>query len=87
MAPLVDLGVDLKWGEPVGSLRNDGVGATRLNRVDDPVCIKGFVGQQRIEFNALNERRHADRVVAIAGQQFEADEIAERVRERQDLGR
>ncbi|RMI15896.1 hypothetical protein DA102_028015 [Sinorhizobium meliloti] len=38
--------------------------------------VEGLVGDQRAESNAVNERRHADGIVAVAGQQDEADNVA-----------
>ena len=50
------------------------------------VDVEGFVGDQRAEGQAVDERRHADRVKALAKQQDEAREIAESVGEGQDFG-
>ena len=49
-------------------------------------AVERFVGDQRVEGQSLDERRHADRVEAMGGQENEADEIAKRVGERQDFG-
>ena len=54
---------------------------------DDVVAVESLVGDQRTEFDPLDQRRDPDRVEALAGQQFEAHEIAKRVGERQDFGR
>lgn len=54
---------------------------------DDPVRIEGFVGDQRAEFNVLDQRGNANRVVTLSGQEDEADQIAEGIGQREDLGR
>lgn len=41
--------------------------------------VEGLVGDQRAESDAVNERRHADGIGAVAGQQAEVDKVAERV--------
>jgi hypothetical protein len=68
-------------------LGDDDPGAALVQIGDDPVGIKGLVGDQGIEFNALDQRRHTDRVVPLAGQQDEAHQIAQRIDERDNLGR
>src|SRR5262245_48535711 len=69
-----------------GMLRDHNLGATRVEIGNDGVAVERFVGDQCVEGQSLDERRHADRVEAMAGQENEADEIAERVGERQDFG-
>jgi len=68
-------------------LRDADHGAALIHRFDDPVAIECLVCQQRAELNPVDQRCHADGVVAIARQQVEAHEIAEGIRQRQDLGR
>jgi hypothetical protein len=53
---------------------------------DDPVAVEGLVGEQRAKFDSRDQRRDADGVETLAGQQNEADQIAERVGEREDFG-
>src|SRR3712207_8085004 len=47
---------------------------------------KAFVAEQGAEIDAADERRHADAVVPLPGQQDEAHQIAERVDQGDDLG-
>src|SRR6266704_1519185 len=54
---------------------------------DDVVAVEGLVGDERGEFDPLDERWDADRIEALSRQQDESDEIDERIGERQDLGR
>ena len=87
VSPLVHLLVDLERVSALRALRNDDLGAAFVHVFDDPIGIISFVGDQRAELDAVDERRDADRVVAIARQQLEAHEIAERVGQRDDLRR
>ena len=51
---------------------------------DDGVAVECLVGDKAIEGDAFDQRRHADAVEAVARHEMEADEVAERVGERQD---
>src|SRR5713101_9364416 len=68
-------------------LRNHDLGAALVEVGDDVVAVEGLVGDERAEFDPLDERWDADRIEALSRQQDESDEIAERIGERQDLGR
>ena len=68
-------------------LRNDNLGPTRIHLFNDPIGIKGLVRQQAAKFNALDQRRNADRIKAMAGQKHEANQIAEGVGQSQNFGR
>ena len=68
-------------------LGDDDLGAALVEVGDDGVAVEGLVGDQPAEGEAVDQRRDAHRVEAVAGQQHEAHEIAERVGQRQDLGR
>ena len=86
MAPFVHLLVE---GERPAAPRvggDDDTGAAFGQFGDDPVAIERLVGDQRAELDAIDQRGDADRVVALARQEVEADQIAQRVGERQDLG-
>ena len=62
------------------------LGAVLVEISDDGIAVEGHVGDQPTEGHALDQRRHADRVMAMVGQQDEAQEIAERIGQRQNLG-
>jgi hypothetical protein len=68
-------------------LRNDDLGAALVQLGDDRVAVKGFVGDQSAELDAIDQRGDADSVEAMPGQERKANQIAERVGERQDFGR
>lgn len=75
--------------------RADAVGLGRDNRQRspivevgaDPVDVEGLVGDQGLELEAGDQRRDTDAVVALARQQDEADQVAERIDQGNDLGR
>ncbi|WP_170213670.1 hypothetical protein [Novacetimonas hansenii] len=49
--------------------------------------IKRLVGKKRLEIRRFQKRRNPDRVVMLAGDQREADQIAQGVGHGDDLGR
>src|SRR5215217_6501917 len=53
---------------------------------DQGIAVECRVTDQRAECDPVDERRHANRVEALPWQEHKAHEVAERVRERQDLG-
>ena len=67
-------------------LGDDDFRAALVQFGDDPVAVEGLVGEQRAKFDALDQRRDADRIEALPRQQNEANQIAERIRQRQDFG-
>ena len=87
MAPAIDFGVDGKRIRALWTLGDDDCGAALVELSDNPVGIERFVGDQRIELDALDQRGDTDRVMSLAGQQHEAHQIAQRVGQRQNLGR
>ena len=68
-------------------LRDHDLGAARVEVGDDDVAVKSLVRNQAAKGETVDQRRHADRVEALAGQQHEAHKIAERIGQRQDFGR
>src|SRR5713101_6028130 len=87
MTPFVHLGVDLQRHGAARMLRNHDLCPALVEAGDDIVAVEGLVGDQRAELDAIDERRNADSIETLSRQQDEADQIAERVGERQDLGR
>jgi hypothetical protein len=85
MAPFVNLGVDVSRCDPVRMLRDDDRGAALFHLFDDPVHVKRLVGEQGVKTSPLDKGGDTDGVVALAGQQFEVDHIAKRIRQREDL--
>ena len=73
-------------GLAVGLGRDHGDGAAGVEVRPEPVDVEGFVAEQGPEGDALDQRRHADGVVALARQQDEAHEVAEGIDQGDDLG-
>ena len=87
MAPLVHLCINRQGFRPARMLGDDGLRSAGIDLRDDRVAVEGLVTDQRAKRNAVDQRRHPDRVVALPGQQHEAHQIAERIRQRQDFRR
>src|ERR1700677_44995 len=68
-------------------LRDDDFGATLVEVGNDGIAVEGLVGNEAIKGETVDERGDADRIETMAGHENEADEIAERVRQRQNFGR
>src|SRR5215203_3032942 len=86
VAPAVHVAVEADDGLAVRLGRDHRGGAAGVKLRPEPVGVEGFVAEQGAEGEALDQRRHADGVLALAGQQDEAHQIAERVGEGEDLG-
>jgi len=86
MPPLIHLVVDGERRCTLRALGDHDPGATLIQIVDDPVCVEGLVGDQGTEPHTLDQRRDADRIVAVARQQHEAHQIAECIDQGHDLG-
>src|SRR5262252_10889158 len=67
-------------------LGDDDLGAALVQLGDDRVAIESLVGDQRVKLDSVDQRRDADRIEAVSRQEREANEIAERIGERQDFG-
>ena len=79
VAPFVNVLVDVeRFGAP-GVLRDYDLRLAFVHVFDDPVGIKGLVGDQAAEFDVLDQGRDADGVKAMAGEQDEPHQIPERV--------
>ena len=85
-AGFVKLDVNGERRAPSLMLRDDDLRAALVQFSDDPVAVEGLVGEQGAKFDSLDQRRDADRIEALPRQQNEADQIAERVGEREDFG-
>src|SRR5713101_8088018 len=87
MTPFVHLGVGLVREGAPRVLRNHDLGTALIEIGDDFVAVEGLVGDQRAEFDPLDERRDADGIEALSRQQDESDEGAQGVGEGEDFGR
>lgn len=58
---------------------NDELGATLVEVGNDRIAVEGRVGDQRAKRQPIDERRHAHNVEVLAGQEDEADEVAQSI--------
>lgn len=87
MAPAVHVEIAGNGVRPIGFGRDDGNRAPVVQFGPQPIDIEGFVGQECLEVDILDERLDADAVVTLAGQEDKARKIAKRIDQRHDLGR
>jgi hypothetical protein len=86
MAPFVEFGVDLEWFASPWMLGDDDFCAPLIHVFDDPVGIKGLVGDQTTEFDVFDQGCDTDGVKAMAGEQNEPHQIPKCVGQRKDFG-
>jgi hypothetical protein len=86
MTPFVHLGIERQLLGSAWMLGDDDLGTAGIQIGNDGVAVEGFVGDQRAEIDAVEERRYTDRIVTMAGQQLEAHQVAERIGQCQNLG-
>ena len=79
--------VDRQRGSAPWMLRDDDLGAALVEVGDDGIAVEGFVGDEAVKGETVDERSNADRIEAMAGHENEADEITKRVGQRQNFGR
>ena len=87
MAPAVDGFVNCEWTETFCALGNDNASPALIKLTVQPVAVKSLVGEQVVECDAVNKRRHTNRIEPVTGQEYEAHEIAKRISQREDFGR
>ena len=87
MAPLVHLEVAGDCGDPIGFGRDHGNRAPVVQLGAEPVAVEGFVRQQGSEVEIRQKRGDPHAVMSLSRQQDEPHEIAQRVDQRDDLGR
>jgi hypothetical protein len=87
MAPSIHVEIARDGLGAVGFRRDDRDRAPLVQLGAQPIDIEGLVAEERGEVDVLDERFDAEAVVTLTGQQDEAGEIAERIDQRDDLGR
>ena len=100
VSPFVGFGVVRDVQDAVALGRNDSIGTPAMQVLAQVVCIKRFVrcplmvclqtmrgGHQGFEGQPLDQGRHAGNFAALTRKKRKAHQIAERVRQRQHLGR
>src|SRR5215213_6980872 len=86
VAPAVQGAVEVEAAFAAGLGRDHRRGAAGVELRPEPVHVERLVAEQRAEGHAFDQRRHADGVVPLAGQQHEAHEVAQRIDQSDDLG-
>jgi len=86
MAPFVNVLVDIERLSAPLMLRDDDLGPAFVHIFDDPVGIKGLVGDQAAEFDVLDQGCDADGIEAVAGQKNKTYQVPKRVGQREDFG-
>ena len=87
MPPFVDIEID---GDGLGAswmLGNDDLRTTLVEVGDDGVAVESFVCDQPTEIDAFDERFDADGIEPVSRHENEADQIAQRIGQGEDLGR
>ena len=87
VSPFVGFGVVRDVQDAVALGRNDSIGTPAMQVLAQVVCIKRLVGHQGFEGQPLDQGRHAGNFAALTWKQRKAHQIAERVGQRQHLGR
>ena len=86
VTPFVNVLVDVERLGAPGMLRDDDLRLAFVHVFDDPVGIKSLVRDQTAEFDVLDQRRDANGVKAMAGEEDEPHQIPERVGQHEDFG-
>ncbi len=87
MPPLVHLQVDVERFRTARVLRDDNVCPSLPHFCDNPIRIKGLVGNEAAKLQVFDEPFDADRVVTLSRQENEPNQVAERIGKRQNFGR
>ena len=85
--PLVELCIEQQRHRAPRMLRDDDLGTALVEVGNDGIAVEGLVGDQAPEGETVDQRSDPDRIETMAGQENKADQIAERVGQRQDFGR
>ena len=72
---------------PIAPCRDDSYRAAFMQGLTLMIGIKCLVGHQGIECETINQIWHTNDLAPLAGKQFETDEIAQGIGERQNFGR
>ena len=87
MPPFVHLQVDIERFRTPGMLGDDDLSPSFLHFRDNPIRIKGLIGNEAAELEVFDEPFDADRVVTLSRQQNKSNQVAERIGKRQNFGR
>jgi len=87
MAPLVHLEITGDAGGAVGFGRDHSHSPVLSQISPDGVAVEGFIGQQGGELEPVQQRRDANAVVPLPGEETEPHQVAQRIDQGEDFGR
>jgi hypothetical protein len=85
VASFIHFFVNLEGAGSAWVLRYDDLCGSLIKVRYDLVAVKSLVGQQRTKFEPINERFNADRIEPLPCQKHEANEITQRIRQREGV--
>jgi len=86
MPPFISLLIVWDMDFPIALRRNDSRRTAFMQGLTQVIGIECLVGHQCIEVKAINQIWHTDDLTALAGKQFEANEISQGIGEGQNFG-
>src|SRR4029450_10794554 len=86
MAPFVHFGIMSDAPGAIGLGRDNRCSVAFLELGAQPVVVESLVTDERLKIETGDQRLDADAVVALAGQQHEANEVTEGVDQGHDFG-
>ena len=87
MPPFLELLINFNGLEALWPLGYTDQSATLVEFINDPVAVESFVGQQAAKLEPADQWCDPNRVISVAGQEFEAHQIAKGIGECQDFRR
>ena len=87
MAPFVSLLIVRDVDFPIALCGNDSRRTAFMQGLTQVIGIESLVGHQGVEGEAIDQIRDTDDLAALAGKQFETNEIAQGIGERENFGR
>ena len=84
--PLVHVGIVISLHLSVRFGRNDSDSTALIKFLQEPVYVKGFIGQKRSKGNVANERGDPFHVLRPSGQKQKAEQVSERINHANNLG-
>ena len=84
--PLVHVGIVISLHLSVRFRRDDSDSTAFIKLLQEPVHVKGFIGQKRSKGNAADQRGDPFYVVRLSGQKQKAEQVSERINHTNNLG-
>ena len=87
VAPTIHREIACDGGPAIGLGRDHGDRAAFVELLAEPIVVKALVADQRVDLDPVEQRRGANAVMPLSGQQHEAGKVAKSVDQGDDLGR